>query len=190
VRIFLAEKGLEVPMVEVDISAGQSHTPEYLKINPMGQVPALVMDDGSAIAESVAICRYLEALRPEPDLFGRTPRELAEIDMWQRRIELNWSVPLTRYWHHSSQMWAGRVAQIPALAEQNRAAIGRFIVWLDGEIAGREYVAGNRYTMADILALATMDHANSVYVGLTVSNRLENLARWHDTVSSRTSARA
>jgi len=189
VRIFLAEKGLEVPFVDVDISKGLSHTPDYLKINPMGAVPALTLDDDTTIAESVAICRYFEALRPEPALFGCTPREIAEIEMWQRRIELKWFVLLIEYWHHSSPMWADRVRQIPALAEQNQAAIAQFLTWLDGDMADREYIAGDVYTFADIIALTTVDHANSVHVGLRVSEELKNLARWHDVVSSRPSAR-
>ena len=190
VRIFLAEKVLEVPFVDVDISKGRSHTPEYLKINPLGQVPALEMDDGTAIAESVAICRYFEVMHPEPPLFGCSPMEIARIEMWQRRIELNWFVPLIEYWHNSSPMWADRIGQIPVLAQHNSAAIGRFLTWLDGDMADREYIAGDRFTIADIIALATMDHANSLYVGLEVSKELENLARWHETVSSRPSARA
>jgi len=190
VRIFLAEKGLEVPCVEIDISKGLSHTPDYLKINPMGQVPALELDDGSVIAESVAICRYFEALQSAPTLFGSAPKEVAGIEMWQRRIELNWFIPLTQYWLHTSPMYAQRVKQIPELAAQNHAAISQFLTWLDGDLANREFLAGDRHSMADILALTTMDHANSPYVGLTVSPEFKNLARWHETVSSRASARA
>jgi glutathione S-transferase len=188
VRMFLAEKGLEVPCIDVDIRSGQSHTPDYLKINPMGQVPVLTMDDDSSIAESVAICHYFEALRPEPALFGGTPRETAVIEMWQRRIELKWFVPLTQYWLHSAPMWAYNVRQIPELAEQNRDEISRFLTWLDGDMADREFIAGDRYSMADIIALTTMDHANSVHVGLKVSPELHNLARWHERVSGRPSA--
>lgn len=190
VRIYLAEKALEVPCVEVDISKGQSHTPEYLKINPMGEVPALELDDRSVIAESVAICRYFEALHPTPPLFGSTPKEIADIEMAQRRIELKWFMPLTQYWLHTSPMYAQRVQQMPQLAEQNRAAIEQFLLWLDSNLATCEYVARDSYSMADILALTAMDHTNSPHVGLTVSPGLKNLARWHQTVSSRASARA
>jgi glutathione S-transferase len=195
VRIFLAEKGIEAPRAEVDISKGQSHTPEYLKINPMGAVPALVLDDGTAIAESVAICRYFETLQPGPTLFGTIPKEIVMIEMWQRRTELKWFVPLTEYWLHTSPIWAHSVKQIGELAEQNRAQIGQFLTWLDSDLrpsssAGREFIAGDRYSIADIIALTTMDHANSDPVGLKVSPKLRNLARWHETVSSRPSARA
>lgn len=190
VRIFLAEKGLEVQCIDVDIRSGQSHTPEYLKINPMGAVPALVIDADTVIAESVAICRYFEALQPEPRLFGSTPTETAVIEMWQRRIELKWFVPLTQYWLHSAPMWSYNVKQIQDLAEQNRDEISQFLSWLDGDMADREYIAGDRYSMADIIALTTMDHANSVHVGLEVSQELDNLARWHERVSSRPSAKA
>ena len=190
VRIFLAEKGLEVPCVEIDISKGMSHTPEYLKINPMGEVPALELDDSSVITESVAICRYFEAFQPEPSLFGRTAKEIAVTEMWQRRIELKWFGPLIQYWHNTSPMQAHRAKQIAELAEQNQAAISNFLIWLDGDMANREYIAGDRYSIADILALATMDHANSPWVGLKVSEELKHLARWHQTVSSRPSANA
>ncbi len=149
VRIFLAEKGLEIPCDEVDILKGQSHT-----------------------------------------LFGTTAKETAVIEMWQRRIELKWFVPLTEYWMRSAPMWAQRVKQIPELAEQNSEAINQFLVWLDGDMAGREYIAGDHYSIADIIALTTMDHADSVHVGLKVSQELKNLARWHDTVSNRPSAQA
>ncbi|MEP7293526.1 MAG: glutathione S-transferase family protein [Chloroflexota bacterium] len=190
VRIYLAEKGISVPCVDVDISRGQSHSPEYVKINPMGEVPALEMDDGSVIAESLAICRYFEALQPEPNLFGVTPNEIAVIEMWQRRIELKWFAPMTQYWLHSAPMYAQRLRQIPELVEQNRAAINQFVAWLDGEMANREYIAGDRYSIADILALVTMDHGNWAAVGCGVSPELKHLARWHQTVSSRPSAQA
>ena len=190
VRIFLVEKGLDIPFVDVDLSKGRSHTSDYLKINPMGEVPALVIDESTSISESVAICRYFEALQPGPPLFGSTPKESAVIEMWQRRIELKWFVPLTQYWLHSAPMWAHRVRQIPGLAEQHRESISRFLIWLDGDIADREYIAGDSYSMADILALTTMDHANSARVGLHVSQELGNLARWHETVSRRPSAKA
>lgn len=190
VRIFLAEKGIAIPCTQVDIRKGQSHTPEYLEINPMGEVPALTLDDGTSLAESVAICRYFEAQQPAPALFGTTPRQTAVIEMWQRRIELKWFVPLTQYWLHSTPMWAQRMKQIPELAEQNCAAIAQFLMWLDDDLASREYMAGSEFSMADIIALTTMDHADSAYVGLDVSPALKNLARWHERVSGRPSANA
>jgi glutathione S-transferase len=188
VRLFLAEKGLDIPCVHVDISQGESHAPEYLKMNPMGEVPLLETDDGRYIAESVAICRYFEALQPEPPLFGVTPDEIATIEMWQRRIELKWFGPLIMFWHHTSPIFAPILKQIPEWAEHNRQAICHFVTWLDGALAGREYIAGERYTMADILALATIDHGN--IIGLETSPELQNLWRWHGTVSSRKSAQA
>jgi len=97
---------------------------------------------------------------------------------------------LTQYWLHSAPVWAHAVKQIPELAEQNRAAINQFLTWLDDDIAGRDYIAGDRFSMADIIAMTTMDHANSAHVGLTVSHELKNLTHWHDKVSSRPSARA
>ena len=190
VRIFLAEKSLQVPCTEIDLLKGQSHTSEYLKINPMGEVPALVMDDGTSIAESVAICRYFEMFQPEPCLFGSSAKESAVIEMWLRRIELKWFIPLTQYWLHTAPMWSHRVEQISRLAEQNRASMEQFLIWLDSEMAERDFIAGERYSMADIIAQTTMDHANSPYVCLEVSHDLKNLSRWHDRVSTRPSAKA
>jgi glutathione S-transferase len=189
VRIFLAEKGLYVPTVSVDISKGESHTPDFLKLNPMGEVPLLATDDGCYIAESVAICRYFEVIQPEPYLFGATPTDIATIEMWQRRIELKWFGPLTQYWAHTSPIFASKFKQIPEWAEQNCQAIMTFLAWLDSELSGREYIAGDRYSIADILALAAIDHSNYV-VGLKTSPAFINLARWHQMVSSRPSAKA
>ena len=190
VRIFLAEKGLDVPYIHVDLSKGESHTPDYLKMNPMGEVPLLETDDGCYIAESVAICRYFEALQPEPHLFGSTPLEIATIEMWQRRIELKWFGPLTQYWLHTSPMYTRHLKQIPEWADQNCKAVDKFVTWLDGDLSNREYIAGDRYSIADILALAAIDHGNSAVVGLQTNPELNNLARWHQTVSRRPSATA
>jgi len=189
VRVFLAEKGLDIPYVDVDLSKGESHTPDYLNMNPMGEVPMLETDDGCYITESVAICRYFEALQPEPHLFGVTPIEMATIEMWQRRIELKWFGPLTQFWGHTSPRFAHRHGQIPEWAEQNAQAVGEFVTWLDSELSGREYIAGESFSIADILALATFDHGNAT-VGLKTSPALKNLVRWHQMVSRRPSARA
>jgi glutathione S-transferase len=189
VRIFLAEKGLDIPTVPVDIRKGESHTPDYLRMNPMGEVPLLETNDGCYIAESVAICRYFEAIQPEPTLFGVTSTEIATIEMWQRRVELKWFGPLTLYWAHTSPIFASKFKQIPEAAEQNCQAVHTFLSWLDSELSSREYIAGERYSIADILALTAIDHGNQV-VGLKTSPALKNLARWHEMVSSRPSARA
>lgn len=189
VRIYLAEKQIQVPCVEVDIRTGASHTPEYLKRNPMGEVPALELDDGQVIAESIAICRYFEALHRHTALFGTTAQEIATIEMWQRRIELKWFGPLVAYWHHSAPSWAGRVKQIPELAAQNRGQIINFCTWLDGEMADREYIAGREFTIADILGLVAFDHG--VYVGgFEPVKELKNLERWRTLVASRPGAGA
>lgn len=190
VRIVLAEKGLEIPFVHIDLSKGESHTPDYLKMNPMGQIPLLETDEGCYIAESVAICRYFEALQPEPHLFGVTPLDIATIEMWQRRIELKWFGPLTQYWLNTSPIYAYKLKQIPEWADQNCKAVAEFVAWLDSELAGQEYIAGDSYSIADVLALSTMDHGNNPLVGLPTNPELKNLARWHQTVSGRPSASA
>lgn len=189
VRMYLAEKRVQVPCVQVDIRKGATHTPEYLKINPMGEVPVLELDNGRRIAESIAICRYFEALYPEPSLFGATPDQIGTIEMWQRRIELKWFGPLISYWHHTSPMWTTGVKQIPEWAEQTRVAINKFLTWLDSDMSEREFIAGASFSIADILGLAAMDHGNLI-VGFMTPPELRNIARWHATVSSRASAKA
>ena len=122
VHIYLVEKGIDVPFEHVDIMKRENRKPEFMKnVNVMGGLPVLELDDGSHIAESIAICRYLEALNPEPPLFGATPKEQAQIEMWLRRIELNFMFPLGMVWIHGSPLTAGVVEhQIAEVAEQNR----------------------------------------------------------------------
>jgi glutathione S-transferase len=187
VRIFLAEKGIEVPRETVDLVTRANRAPAFLAKNARGQIPVLELDDGTCIAESIAICRYFEALRPAPPLFGSTPREIAEIEMWQRRIELGLMVPVGMVWVHGSPITARLLKQIPEAAEQNRAVVARFLAWLDGELAGREFVAGDRYSVPDITLLCTLDFATSL-VRIPLDPQLERVSRWHRTVSARPSA--
>jgi glutathione S-transferase len=189
VRVYLAEKGLSVPLEQVDITRRANRTPEFLAKNPRGGIPVLELDDGSCIAESIAICRYFEALHPEPPLFGKGAREQAEVEMWQRRIELGLLVPVGMVWVHGSPLTARLVRQIPEAAEQNRRVVASFLEWLDGELERREFVCGPRYTVADITLLCTLDFATQL-VGIEVDPALARLARWHRAASSRPSARA
>jgi glutathione S-transferase len=190
VHVYLAEKGIEVPLERVDILKRENRTPEFLRdINAMGGLPVLELDDGGHIAESVAICRYFEALSPEPPLFGRTAQEQATIEMWLRRIELNFMVPMGLVWLHGSRLTRHVVKnQIPEVAEQNRAIVSRYFGFLDAQLAERLFLAGSDYSMADIVALCTFDFAADLNE-LRPGPELEHLARWHDTVSSRPSAK-
>ena len=152
VRIFLAEKGLKLPTVEVDMMKGENNDPEYLSKNPMGTMPLLELDDGTQLAESVAICRYVEELHPDPPLFGTTPIERALIEMWNRRMELELMIPIIDHFVHSSTFYKERLSQVADIAHRGHMRAQARMRWLDGELAMRPFIAGNRYTIADITA--------------------------------------
>jgi glutathione S-transferase len=191
VHIFLAEKGLDVPCQHVDIMKRENREPAFVEnINVMGGLPVLELDDGSHIAESVAICRYLEALHPEPPLFGVTPEEVGRIDMWLRRIELNFMVPVGMVWVHGSPLTAAVVKkQIPEAAEQYRHVVRDYFRFLDGQLATREFIAGDAFSIADIVALCTLEFAANLN-DLKPSPEQHDLGRWFESVSSRPSAKA
>jgi glutathione S-transferase len=188
VRIFLAEKGIQVPDDQVDLAKAQNRSPEFLKINPMGGVPVLQMDDGTSLAESVAICRYFEETHPEPRLMGVDARDKAEVEMWQRRMELNLFSTVTGCFRNTSEFFKGRIPQVPEYGEVCRQAAEKAFGMVDGFLADRKFIAGERYTIADITALVAVDFAK--LIKLRVSPEQKNLARWHEAVSSRPSAKA
>jgi glutathione S-transferase len=188
VRIFLAEKGIQVPDDQVDLAKAQNRSPEFLKINPMGGVPVLQMDDGTSLAESVAICRYFEETHPEPRLMGVDARDKAEVEMWQRRMELNLFSTVTGCFRNTSEFFKGRIPQVPEYGEVCRQAAEKAFGMVDGFLADRKFIAGARYTIADITALVAVDFAK--LIKLRVSPEQKNLARWHEAVSSRPSAKA
>src|ERR1700761_301510 len=154
VRIFLAEEGHPVPTEQIDLGKLQQRSADYSAINPMQRVPALVLDDGTVIAESIAICRYFEALHPEPPLFGRSALEIALVEMWQRRAELHLMLPVSAVFQHTHPAMKIMVdPQVAAWGEANKPRVTQFLQFLDGELQGRQYVAGNSYSVADITAM-------------------------------------
>jgi len=192
VRIFAAEKGIGLELVPVDMASGEHKTPEFLEKHPSGKIPALETDDGRFIGESVAICRYLEALHAEPNLFGATPYELGRIDMHNRILEFELWGPLGTSWVNGpvvAKMAPGRFRQIPEAKAASDKAVNAFYARMDRELAERPYQAGDRYTIADITALVAVDFARSM-VGLAPDPGLENLWAWHARVSARPSAGA
>jgi glutathione S-transferase len=189
VRVFLAEKGIEVPTVQVDLMKREQKSDDFLKKNSLGSIPVLELDSGDCIAESVAICRYFEEIQPEPSLFGRDALERARVEMWNRRIELGLLVPVGQVWIHGSPLTARLLQQIPAAAEFNRGVVARFLAWLDREIDSHPFLAGERYSVADITALCVLDFATGL-VGIQLDPALRNVARWHASVSARPSAKA
>jgi glutathione S-transferase len=188
VRIFLAEKGIEVPTVQVDIAKGVNREAEFLAKNPMGGVPVLELDDGRFIAESVAICRYFEAANPNPPLMGTDPADQGIVEMWNRRMELEVMGLVTGTFRNTSDFFKGRIPQVPEYGEMCRGVIPKRLEWLDSELSDREFVAGDRYSIADITAQVGLDFGR--VIGLKVTEEHKNLYRWHQAVSSRPSAKA
>ena len=189
VRIFAAEKGIELSLEEVDILAGQSRTPEFLAKNSSGGVPVLEFDDGSYLSESVAICRYLEVLHPEPNLLGRDVREQAEIERWNRRMELELFAAIGRTVQNTSSIFQGRFKQFPDYGEAQRAVVHQRFERMDRELNGHQFVASDRFTIADITALVAID-IGSRLAEIKIPPELTHLTRWHQAVSSRPSAKA
>jgi glutathione S-transferase len=188
VRIFMAEKGLAIDRREVDAAGGANARPDFLRLNPLGKLPVLELDDGSAIAESLAICRYLEAMQPLPPLMGRTSQASAHIEMWTLRMDHELSQPIALAFVHSSDFYRGRVEQVPEVASWARGRALQTMIWLDGELAGRSHIAGEDYTMADIVAQCACVLGKAV--GLRIPPEMTHLSRWFAQVSARPTARA
>ena len=189
VRIFLAEKGTKVPTEQVDLVALQQRSEAYTAINPMQRVPALILDDGTVVAESIAICRYFEALNPDPPLFGRSALDSALVEMWNRRAELHLLFPVASVFQHLHPAMKQMVQpQVPDWGEANKPRVMAFLQFLDGELKERPYVAGANYTVADITALVAVDFMR--VAKLAMPNELGNVRRWHAAVSARPSAAA
>jgi glutathione S-transferase len=189
VRIFLAEKGIKIPNEQVDLGGLQQRTDAYTAINPMQRVPALVLDDGTVIAESIAICRYFETVQPDPPLFGVGALQSALVEMWNRRAELHLLFPVASVFQHLHPAMSRMVdPQVAQWGEANKPKVMKFLEFLDHELKDRSYVAGADYTVADITALVAVDFMR--VSKLAIPDSLSNLQRWHKTVSARPSAAA
>jgi len=189
VRMFLAEKGITVPTEQVDLGKLQQRTEAYTAINPLQRVPALVLDDGTVITESIAICRYFEALQPDPPLFGRGALQSALVEMWTRRVEFHLYLPVSSVFQHLHPAMKAMVdPQVTEWGEANKPRIFQFLQFLDGELKSRPHVAGEGFTVADITALVAVDFMK--VSKLTVPGELVDLRRWYASVSARPSAAA
>jgi glutathione S-transferase len=195
VRIFLAEKGITVPTVQVDLRAGEQFTDGFRAINPDCTVPVLELDDGTRIADAVGICVYFEAVRPDPPLMGRDPREKAIITAAQRRAERDGFQAMVEAFRNVTPGMKGHslpgpdgYAQIPALAARGRARVERFFAAMEAELAGRAFVCGSDFSIADITTLVTVDFAK--WIKLAIPEGSVNLRRWYDVVAARPSAKA
>ncbi len=167
-------KGLTIPETNFDLFKGEHRSPEFLAINPRGQLPALRLDDGRTLAETVAICRYLDELHPEPPLFGRDAFERAETDMWIRRIELLLGSAVSGAWVHGHAITATMFPQITAYGDFSKGKAIEALDWIDRQLAEKTFVAGERFSMADIVLLTTVDFAD--WIGLRHDGA--NLAAW------------
>jgi glutathione S-transferase len=185
VLIFLAEKGVTIPIIDLSLIKGEHKAPDFVAKNSRGQIPVLELDDGTIISESISICRYLEEIHPKPPLFGTNALEGATIDMWVRRIEFNLMAPVGLFWAHAHPYTARVVTQFKDFGESNRARWDAAARWLDRELAKQDYVAGPNFTIADIATLTTIDFA--IWIGLPIPADCEKLLAWHTTVSARPS---
>jgi glutathione S-transferase len=196
VKIYLAEKGLSVPIEDAGIPDQAALKPEFLEGGPHRRVPLLVLDDGTQIGEAMAICRYFETLNPEPSLMGTDALERATIEMWERTADNDGMNAVAEFFRNSRKAFIGRglsgmpgtVEQIPGLVERGKQRLGWWYEKMDRRLADHEFIAGKKYSVADITALCVFDFAKRV--GAEAPAGLANLARWHATVSARPSAKA
>jgi glutathione S-transferase len=189
VRVFLAEKGIEVPLVPVDMGAMEHRSDAVSQRNPLQRLPVLELDDGTILTESIAICRYFEEMHPEPALFGKNPLSKALVEMWQRRMELNLLMPVAHAFRHIHPAMNGwEVPQIAEWGEANKPKALEFLSFLDGELDRREFAAGDEYSVADITGLIALDFMKPARI--TIPDELGNVRRWYEALKARPSANA
>lgn len=190
VRMFMAEKGITLPTIELDILGAENRRPPYTDKNPGGQMPALELDNGSVLGETVAICEYLEDKHPTPALIGSTPEEKAEERMWQRRIELNITENLYNGFRYAEglQMFKDRMHCLPEAATGLKAIVQEKLAWLDKLMEGKTFIAGNRLTLTDIILYVALDFGTGV--GQKIDPNLKNIAAWFKRMNERPSATA
>lgn len=190
VRMFMAERGIDLPKVTVDLRGGENRRAEYLAKNPSGQTPALELDDGTFLAEITAICEYLDEISPGASLVGTTARERAETRMWTRRIDLQILEPMANGFRFGEglKLFQNRIRCIPQAADDLKKTAQERLAWLDGLMAGKTFVCGERLTMADILLFCFVDFFNGV--GQPINPELKNIVAWHARMKARPSAAA
>lgn len=193
VRMFIAEKGLEsrgvtITRVSVDIANQETQSAAYREVNPLGEVPVLELDDGTRIRESLAICRYLETLYPEPCLFGATPLDRARIEAMTLEIMFRVYVPTTHAFRHTHKFWQGRVTQIGEYGALARDQVLEEWRRIDTLLRGREFLAGDTFSMADIVAFTTLEFGKPS--GIRLQPEQTDLGRWHAAIAARPSAKA
>lgn len=184
VRLFLKVKGISIEEKMVSLMAREHKSDDVVALNPRGQVPFLELDDGRVIAETVSICRYLDELHPEPPLIGTTAFERAETDMWIRRVETGIGTPVGLFWQHGHPLTAKIISQVPGMGDAAKAQAMMMMGWFDAQLAGHDWLAGDRFTLADISLLSIVDFAG--WIGLKLPAEASNLQAWHDRATART----
>ena len=193
VSVFIAEKGIDIPTVEPNVREGALHEEPYRSLNPFAAVPFLELDDGTCIAESVAVCRYLEELHPDPSLMGRDARERAVIEMWNRRVEIDGFVPAIHALRNADPVYAGQVLpgtrndleQVPEITERGKASLAILLERLDAQLAGTPFIAGETFSIADITGYFTIRVASRI--DFPIPDSCPNVARWYADVAARPS---
>ena len=190
VKMFMAEKGIDIPREQIDLMTAENRQPSYLTKNPNGQTPALELDGGDVLTEITAICEYIDELHPDPPLIGTTPEARAKTRMWVRRIDLNIVEPLANGFRFSTglAMFKDRVRCMPQAADDLKTLAQEKLSWLDGLIAGHIWIAGEHFTLADILLFCFLDFGAQVGQPLNPDNK--NIASWFERVKARPSAAA
>ncbi len=188
VRIFLNEKGIDIATEQIDIMKGEHKKDDYKKMSPLSQVPTLELDDGTYITESIAICRYFEALHPEPNLLGKDPKEIAIVEMWQRRIELLLMMGIANTYRHGHPAMAALENQVKEWSEASRPRVIKMLHWFDKQMENKEYICLDRYTIADISALVCFDFAK--WPQIDIPDDCKNLKSYYKRLNSRPSASA
>lgn len=189
VRIFLAEKGIQVPYEEMEFKRDLLKSDAFTKLNPMQKIPVLVLDDGTVISETVAICRYFEELHPEPALFGTGPVGRATVEMWQRRMELNLLLPTAQAFRHLHPSMAGlEVPQVPAWGEANKPRVLDMLALMDQHLASHRFLCGDTFSIADITGLIAIDFMRPARIQRPEA--LTHVSRWHAEIAARPSAKA
>lgn len=189
VRVFLAEKGVAYDTIEVLIADRAHQTADFRKKNPLALLPVLELADGRVLRESMAICRYVEEMHPEPNLMGADAWERAQIEMWNRHAELELLWPITQVFRNTNKFWEGRIKQAPDFAVVMRDLLAERFDWFNGELANRPFLAGDRFSVADITALCAIDFGKPSSIRIDAATH-PHLAAWHKRVSERPSAKA
>lgn len=185
VKIFMAEKGVAFPVEDVSIMEGQHKTKDYRARVGAPVVPAFVLEDGSTLTETMAMCRYLEALYPDPNLMGEGALEIAQIDMWSRRIEFGLLMPIAMVLRHANPAMAVLENQVPEWGEANKPRVSAALKWLDKHLGESEFMAGARYSVADITALVAIDFMRAIKMPIPEDHG--NLLRWREALNARAS---